>query len=120
MGFIPKCNMCGLIEPEAVFTSNPIQLQLPNYKGDLYNFYVNIQLEKDSDSQHMIQMLEEIKGKKLDKAMNNMMQGKTGQMLMQEIYSHLEEPEPMLCDRCKKKLSSFLVENGSPYEMKEF
>ena len=120
MGFISKCNMCGKLEPEVAFTANPIQLQLPNYKGELYNFYVGISIEKDSDSQKVMKMMDEVKGRNLEQALHNMMQGKNKQTLMQEIYAHLEEPEPMLCDKCKKKLASFLVEYGNAYEMKEF
>jgi hypothetical protein len=118
------CDMCGMGEPKVQFTVEPFKLQLPNYRNELYNFYVYIEMEKTSDAELVRSIKEKYANPGVEQLVQKLMGDKHSmsmhEKLMTEIYSRIENPCPLLCNKCKRKLESFLVRFGNPHKMEQY
>ena len=111
---INKCDICGMTEGLryldekdnkciVTFSSRPMTVQKKNYRGEDYNVYINVIIEKCSDAQKINDMYSKMNGE--TDVMTALMQqilggggGMGGKMVK------LDNPHPSICDACRKKI----------------
>lgn len=100
-----KCDICGKTESR----SNPVDnrcivLKIPNYKKEYYNMYIDIRVEKSSDRDKIDDIVEKTKDPVfLEEQIKNRRVNRRGEILVE-----VENPEPYICTKCKKKIPIYL------------
>lgn len=150
MSYVQKCDMCGKIEGKSgkkgeevvtTFNHKPIAVRLKNHRGHKYNVYATIIIEHNKDTQTIQgfvdndqDVIEEIFNKAMKAGAINPLEGQLkttpdgGMSIvtkkptnpMDIIFHSLENPEPMICDRCKRIMLQYCQKYGKAGEPEEF
>ncbi len=126
---LKKCDICGNNEETIIldendkrknitFTNSPLKLKIPNYKKEFYNIFIQLYLEKESDTKKIEEFQKEMSNPE------NIMEmifsgGGSGNdnpneaMISSDKLPKLENPSPNICDNCKRNLIKFLLQYGN-------
>lgn len=99
----------GVNRKSLTFTNMPFKITIKNYKGEDYNAYVDVNIQKTSDSNKVKTAIE--KSKQINSELKKMFAGCLNDedpiindMNMGNIA--LENPYPSTCDECKQIILS--------------
>lgn len=124
MSTINRCDICGKDENNRGIniSKEPIKLQIVNYKKEPYNIFVRINIEPDTDTQKYDSLINKMKNIRCEKDAMDLYkectEGKNSNYTIDKgnIYIKLNNPEPHICDKCKRGLAELVLKYGK-YEV---
>jgi len=114
MSYIKQCNICGKFEGEkgTKFSGNELSLNIPGYKGKNYNLYMLFGLIYEEDEKKMLKAKEKLKNLDLEDILKKNFRNESDEELDDLKHIKLEEPEPLICDKCKKGIAYLMWQYG--------
>lgn len=136
MALLKKCDICGKYEGSinfkndneniryrTKFTTAPIKLQIKDHYGELYNLYINMKIEKDSDTQRIKNLYKKINNKDfilqmiMGKLKNQNFEENQDEIMDEEdliksFTTKIDNPYPDICDDCKKHFLNILAKSS--------
>ena len=130
---IQKCDICGRIEglkmleddgetrKTLTFTSAPFKIQVRNYKGEDYNAYIDIGVQKTADSNTLKKAYDQLQNSKnsfedlltcLDSSMGN-----NGTNKPRGMPIKVDNPYSSVCDECKHKLVEKILKKEFTHDL---
>lgn len=130
MAILKKCNFCGKTENQkgVVFGDSILKLIVPAYDGKNYNVYLMVDCVYDKDEQRIEQTRKELANPKPEDILKMLAcggaktikeEGGKDSILVNKKIT-LEEPYPLMCEKCKKGIAYLLLQCGMAHQMEKF
>lgn len=119
MSLTKKCDFCGKLEGVVRFTESPFVLILQNHSGDNYEVKANLVIQRKDDAD----CIKDFNNNKNGMAQNLVAQALFGGMDPSTKVSELikiKNPDPHVCDTCRKILIKYVSNYCKPGKVEVF
>ena len=112
-----NCDICG--EKNIMYTNEDIKLQIVNHKKIPYNIYVKVDIEQADDTMTHKILTDKVESLSTKEEILEFIEecNKPESIYKYDkekdlFYFEANNPEPHICDKCKKSISKVVLEHG--------
>ena len=124
MSKILCCDLCGKMavgKNKAIFSSDPLKIQLPSYNKSDLNFYINIIVEDNNDLK-ILQVFQNEMAKIGLYTMDDFENISPDEVeklsfIESETVKKMKNPHPHICNNCKREVLKLALRYGSYNKM---
>lgn len=123
MSSIYCCDICGKSQDNKKnihISSEPIKLQIVNHKKEPYNVFVRVNIEPDKDTKKYNSLLNKLSNIRTEEDVKELYKEYSTSsdytVNNNGVFVKLSNPEPHICDKCKRSLAELVLKYGT-YEV---